>query len=322
MYNTAKYLSKCMDTLLNQDIPMSDYEIILVDDCSQDNSLKMAQEYAAKYLNVRVCKHDHNKGLAVARNTGMDAAIGEYLCFVDSDDYVEKNSFAVLLRQMDDEQLDMLRFKYKKVDEDGNTVPDYEFEARFDYSPSIMTGTDFLVNRLGIGCYVWAYIYRLDFLHKCGIRFLEGCFFDDTPWLPCVLQNVHRINSTPILHQYYLQRKGSMVHSHNMDALIRKVNTQMQLIDILKDQKQTANEDAHPWYDMMFAHTVVSLLTSVAKYDYRLSVNYYNQVKQKELFPLSEQRVSRKSKRKISMINKFPRLLLLLLYLKNHWKNR
>lgn len=318
MYNTAKYLPKCMDTLLHQDIASSDYEIILVDDCSSDNSLELAEEYVARYSNVRICKHEQNRGLAAARNTGIDTARGKYLSFVDPDDYVEKNSFEFLLKQMEDEQLDILRFNYQKVDENDNIVLDYDLEAHFDYSPSIMTGTDFLATRLGIGCYVWAYIYRLDFLKQSGINFFEGCFFDDTPWLPQVLQKAKRVGVTNVRHQYYLQRKGSMVHSHNMEAALRKVNTQMQLIDILKDQRQSAPHETYEWYDMMIAHTVVSLLTSLTNNNFKLSIIYYKQLKDKELFPLSNKRVSQKSKRKIRLINASPRLLLLLMFIKNH----
>lgn len=317
MFNTARYMPRCMETLLEQDIPQSEYEIILVDDCSPDNSLEMAREYATQYKNVRVCTHVKNKGLAAARNTGIDAAKGKYLCFVDPDDYIEKNSLAALLNQMDDEQLDMLRFNYQKVDEEYRNVPDSEIEAKFDYSPKIMTGTEFLAHRLGVGCYVWAYIYRLEFIKSTGIRFFEGCFFDDTPWLPRVLQKAQRVNVNPVRHQYYLQRTGSMVHSHNKQAVMRKVDMHMQMIDILKEQKQAAPENTYDWYDMMFAHAAVSLLTSVACVDYRLSLDYFKRLKDKGIFPLSEKRASKKNLRKIKMLNKCPRLLLALIEVKN-----
>lgn len=317
MYNTAKYMPRCMETLLEQDIPQSEYEIILVDDCSPDNSLEMAKEYAAQYMNVRVCTHEKNKGLAAARNTGIDAAKGEYLCFVDPDDYIEKNSLAALLKQMDDEQLDMLRFNYQKVDENYNNIPDHEGEAKFDYSPKIMTGTEFLAHRLGIGCYVWAYIYRLDFIKNTGIRFFEGCFFDDTPWLPRILQKAQRVNVNPVRHQYYLQRTGSMVHSHNNQAIMRKADTQMQLIDILLEQKNDAPKETYEWYDMMLAHSSASLLTSIALCDLRLSIAYYKKLCDKGLFPLAYKRASKKSKHKIRMLNCCPRLLLLLISIKN-----
>lgn len=317
MYNTAKYMPRCMETLLEQDIPQSEYEIILVDDCSPDNSLEMAREYATRYTNIRVCTHGKNKGLAAARNTGIDAAKGQYLCFVDPDDYIEKNSLAALLKQMNDEQLDMLRFNYQKVDEEYRNVPDSEIEARFDYTSGVMTGTEYLAHRLGVGCYVWAYIYRLDFIKSTGIRFFEGCFFDDTPWLPRILQKAQRVNVNPIRHQYYLQRTGSMVHSHNNQAIMRKVDTHMQLIDILLEQRKEAPRETYDWYDMMLAHASISLLTSVASVDYRTSVDYYKRLKDKGIFPLSKIRASKKNIRKIKMLNMCPRFMMFLLYLKN-----
>lgn len=317
MFNTAKFMPRCMETLLEQDIPQKEYEIILVDDCSPDNSLEMAKEYAAQYKNVRVCTHEKNKGLAAARNTGIDAAKGQYLCFVDPDDYIEKNSLAALLKQMDDEQLDMLRFNYQKVDENYNNIPDHEGEAKFDYSPKVMTGTEFLAHRLGVGCYVWAYIYRLDFIKNTGIRFFEGCFFDDTPWLPRILQKAQRVNVNPVRHQYYLQRTGSMVHSHNKQAVMRKVDMHMQMIDILMEQKLTAPKETYEWYDMMFAHAAVSLLTSVACVDYRLSVDYYKRLKDSGIFPLSANRALRRNFRKIKLINICPRLMLFMISIKN-----
>ena len=318
MYNTAKYMPKCMETLLEQDIPQSAYEIIFVDDCSSDNSLELAKEYAAQYENVRICTHEKNKGLAAARNTGIDTATGQYLCFVDPDDYIEKNSLAALLKQMDEEQLDMLRFNYQKIDEDYNNMSDSEIEARFDYSPGVMTGTEYLAHRLGIGCYVWAYIYRLEFIKSTGIRFFEGCFFDDTPWLPRVLQKAQRVNVNPVRHQYYMQRTGSMVHSHNNQAAMRRADTQMQLIDILMDEKEESPQETYGWFDMMLAHSVVSLLTSIACVDLRLSMDYYRCLKGKGVFPLTSHRASKKNTRKIEMLNVCPRLLLLLISIKNH----
>lgn len=317
MYNTAKYMPRCMETLLEQDIPQSEYEIILVDDCSPDNSLEMAKEYAALYMNVHVCTHEKNKGLATARNTGIDAARGQYLCFVDPDDYIEKNSLAVLLKQMDDEQLDMLRFNYQKVDEDYKNMSDVDVEANFDYSPKIMTGTEFLANRLGVGCYVWAYIYRLEFIKSTGIRFFEGCFFDDTPWLPRILQKAQRVNVNPVRHQYYLQRTGSMVHSHDNQAAIRRADTQMQLIDILINQRADASQETYGWYNMMFAQLVVSMLTTIATFDYSLSIDYYKKLCAQKLFPLSPIRAAKNTRGKIKWLNNYPILFLLLVHLKN-----
>ena len=320
MYNTAPYLPKCMDTLLHQDIKGDEYEIILVDDGSTDESLLLAKKYVLQGENnpswplIRICAHA-NKGLAGARNTGVDAAIGEYLCFVDPDDYIEKNSLSALIQQMDDEQLDMLRFNYQKVDEEGNLVADSKMEANFDYSSRVMTGKEFMVQHLTTTCYVWAYIYRLDMIKKNNIRFIEGGYFDDTPWLPRVLQKAKRINCTPIRHQYYLQRGGSLVHTMSHESILRKVNGQLNLIDVLLEQLYQSTIDIHQWYKMMLAHTCVSMLTSVAVFDYANKDYYLNKVK--KLFPLKVNSACSSNLNKIRLLNVCPKLFLWLIHVKN-----
>lgn len=320
MYNTALFLPKCIDTLLNQDIPGDSYEIILVDDGSTDDSLEQANSYLKDKLNnpswpdIRIYSHP-NKGLAGARNTGVDAATGEYLCFVDPDDYIEQNSLSALLQQMDDEQLDMLRFNYQKIDEEGNNVADSEMEAGFDYTPQIMSGKDFLVNRMTTSCYVWAYIYRLDLIRKNDIRFIEGCYFDDTPWLPRVMQKAERINCTPVRHQYYLQRSGSLVRTVTKEAVLRKVNGQMALIDILLEQMANADVQVHRWYKMMLSHICVSLLSSIAVYNYSSKEKYLSKIK--KVFPLSVFKLPIKTTRKIRLLNISPKIFLWLLHIKN-----
>ncbi len=320
MYNTASYLPKCMDTLLHQDIKGEDYEIILVDDGSTDESLALANNYVAQSENnpswpcICVCAHA-NKGLAGARNTGVDAATGQYLCFVDPDDYIEENSLASLLQQMDDEQLDMLRFNYQKIDETGNKLKDSKQEATFDYSPKIISGSDFLIERLTTTCYVWAYIYRLDIIKRNNIRFIEGRYFDDTPWLPRVLQVAKRINCTPIRHQYYLQRSGSLVHTMNKKSVLRKVKGQLELISILKSQMESIDRTTQGWYEKMISHVCISLLTSVAVYDYKHCNSYLRKLQ--HLFPLNQEGLGKKMSYKIYLLNRCPKLFLWLIYVKN-----
>lgn len=93
IYNVEKYLDRCMNSLLNQ--TLKDIEIIMVDDGSPDNCPKMCDEYAKKDVRVKVI-HKQNAGLGYARNSGLDVAIGEYIAFVDSDDYVELNMYETL----------------------------------------------------------------------------------------------------------------------------------------------------------------------------------------------------------------------------------
>ena len=326
MYNTAAYMPRCMDSLLHQDIPADSYEIILVNDGSSDNSLEIAEEYVqvskkkraegVSYPLIKVFTHE-NKGLPGARNTGVDAATGKFLCFVDPDDYIESNSLAPLLRQMEESNLDILRFNYQKVDELYQPVRDNEREAQFDYSPGIMSGLEFISNRLGVACYVWAYIYRLELIRQNRIRFYEGCYFDDTPWLPRVLQHASRVACTAVRHQYYMQRTDSMVRAQSSATVRRQVDGLMDLLSVLQTQMQKAPDLTHPWYNMMIAHTTVSLLTRLSVHMYSFRKKYLSDLQRLAVLPLTSYGSTSKTLPKIRLLNFSPKLFCFLI----HWKN-
>lgn len=90
VYNTAKYLPFCLDSVLDQGMPYNEYEIILINDGSTDNSAEILDQYAAKYPNLRVI-HKENSGVSATRNIALDMAQGEYIWFIDSDDFIERN---------------------------------------------------------------------------------------------------------------------------------------------------------------------------------------------------------------------------------------
>ena len=320
MYNTASFLPRCMNTLLDQDISVDSYEIILVDDGSTDNSLLLAQEYATQSTSnaampaIRV-EHHSNKGLAGARNTGLKAAKGKYLCFVDPDDYIEKQSLAALLNQMDEENLDVLRFNYQRVDEEGNNLPDSEMEGSFDYSSKIISGIEFMHDRLTTSCYVWAYIYRRELITSNNIWFDESCYFDDVPWLPRILPLAQRIKCIDIRHLYYTQRAGSLVNTVDISAIKRKVDGLLKVLELLL--KHDIHGGIVDWYSRMYSQIITSVLTSVAVYLYDLRYDYIKRIKQYRIYPLSKQNTSNKTKNKISLINFSPMLFVWLVNKKN-----
>ena len=94
VYNAEKYLNECVDSILNQDF--TDFELLLVNDGSKDNSGHLCDKYAHKDNRVRVF-HKENGGVSSARNLGLDNAIGEYIVFIDSDDYVDVNYLSILM---------------------------------------------------------------------------------------------------------------------------------------------------------------------------------------------------------------------------------
>ena len=203
VYNVEPYLRKCVDSVLHQDLSSSEYEVILVNDGSTDNSGVICDEYASSsFINslnrsvvIKVI-HQKNAGLSAARNAGIAAARGEYLCFVDSDDYWEPNVLGGLMAQVERENLDVLRFDYQNVrieaypqqcSTDGHRQSDraelftregkgedtskmisgeYEvFEPNktpryIDRKNEIVDGEMYLNTRMGYACYAWQFIIK------------------------------------------------------------------------------------------------------------------------------------------------------------------
>ena len=115
-YNVAPYVDRCIESIEHQDIPQAEYEVICVDDCSKDNTAEVIREYQKQYPNIRLICHKENKTAGGARNTGMDAAQGEYLWFIDPDDAIVPEEAAALYGYAHKMQLDILVFNYMRVE--------------------------------------------------------------------------------------------------------------------------------------------------------------------------------------------------------------
>lgn len=121
IYNVKKYVSKCIDSAINQDF--ADYGIILVDDGSTDGSGEIADNYGEKYPEKIVVIHQENKGLGGARNTGgIENARGMYLLFLDSDDFIEKDTLSSLYTIAEKQEADLVMFQMRTVNEEGRTI--------------------------------------------------------------------------------------------------------------------------------------------------------------------------------------------------------
>lgn len=320
LYNSAQWLQKCLYSVLNQDIPESELEIICVNDGSPDLSAEMAREIAKEHPCIMVIDQE-NQGPSGARNTGMRHATGKYLCFVDPDDFVEPNVYGGLIKQMKEQQLDMLRFNYQIVNEHYEVIPKRPFELKFDYTPQLMTGTQFLSERLDIACNIWRYIYRTDIIIKNNIWCYTGDYYDDTPWLPLVLMKAERMNICNTVVYDYLERSDSLVNAKSPNAVQRKIDGGLLLLEILTEQlKLITNASVRSWYDMIISHAVATLLTHIGVHQYTNRIRCLTRLQQLNIYPLATCKADKKVKRKIQLINFSPRLFLWIVNLKNYKK--
>ena len=235
VYNESDLLEKSILSVAKQ--TLDDLELICVNDGSTDNSGDIAQQYADKYANITLINQS-NQGLSGARNTGIKHANGEYIQFVDSDDYLEENVLGGLLKQVVKDNLDVLRFKYQNV-RINNESKEYEIFKPYksdsflfdDYSPKVTDGVTFLNERFGTACYAVMFIIRKQILDNC--IFKKGMYFEDTEWTPRMILKSLRIASTDTIVYNYLMREGSITKAINKDKQRKVLEDKIKLIDSL-----------------------------------------------------------------------------------------
>lgn len=182
IYNVEKYLRQCLDSVIAQ--TFSDWEMILVDDGSTDRSGSIADEYAAADDRIAVI-HQKNAGLSAARNAGIDAACGEYIYFLDSDDYIVENTFEILYNTANNTGVELLVFNGMNFSEDdnGRFIKQELLIEEFKSWKQIFTGSELFCRMLEenslLMCCVYLQIVRRDSLLRSGIRFKEGMLHED-----------------------------------------------------------------------------------------------------------------------------------------------
>ena len=197
VYQAQKYIRYCIESILVQ--TFSDFELILVDDGSTDLSGNICDQYAQKDSRIRVI-HMKNKGAAAARNRGLDAAVGNYIIFVDSDDYVEQDMFLKLYETIRSGVYDLVVCGFMNVYEDS------EKNFGVSLSEKTITGKDVFIHfknskNYGMWTVVWNKIYSAELLKQ--IRFPEGKFFEDEFFSDQLYLRCKKIHVIPdVLYNY------------------------------------------------------------------------------------------------------------------------
>lgn len=183
VYNSSKYLSDCLDSIVRQDSER--YEIICIDDGSDDDSLEILKKYASCFFNYRVIEQEH-KGLSVARNQGIKIARGEYVYFVDSDDIVSDNFIEKALNRAKREKLDVLMFSFENFADDFETYKKYEErikrKKRSVVPETILSGIRMMKYQLDVDEYypmVWIQLTKRKLLVDNFLIFYKGIVFED-----------------------------------------------------------------------------------------------------------------------------------------------
>lgn len=213
VHNTEKYLRACLDSIANQ--TLRDIEIIIVDDGSRDGSSSILSEYARTDERIRVITQQ-NRGQASARNAGVEHARAEYIGFVDSDDWIDREMFRSLYERAKSVDADVIIGTHELIDRNDNrrgTPQNPEriqaaYDSRSVLSPSELSGWVFSICPV-----VWDKLYRRSHLLKNRIRFPDGIYYEDVYFVMTSIITSARIAFSNEPHYFYrVYRQGGTTH--------------------------------------------------------------------------------------------------------------
>lgn len=229
-YNVEEYIEQCLRSLCVQDIPNNQYEVICVNDCSPDNSVHIVKRLQKEYPQIRLVEHTKNKKLGGARNTGLYEAKGDYIWYIDSDDYIQTNVLGSIRDILLTEKIDFLHFNYNELR--GKEI----VKIQQDIDIEILSGVDLFLhpsmNWYRDHIVAWTKIYNRKFLIDNSLFFAEDVMYED--------------NDYAILSYFYANRvkhisQALYVYRYNPNSITRITYTDVHIAYWLKLCKRLIN---------------------------------------------------------------------------------
>lgn len=235
VYNTYEYLEKCLNSLIEQKKVNFDYEVIIVNDGSPDNSEEIILKFKNRYPNIIRYVKKENGGSSSARNEGLKVAEGEYVIFIDSDDYVESNLLETFEKNISDS--DLLIFGYNEVYEKKIIKNIFNSCRKLDSNECYKL----VFEEDSIKGYVWNKIFKREIIVKNKMVFDEKIKYIED--LPFVIEYLSKCKSVVIINSAlynYVQRENSLIHStFNTNKLSSLISFE-KMIKLLKEKNENA----------------------------------------------------------------------------------
>lgn len=264
VYNVEKYIKKCLDSLVNQ--TLSDIEIIVVNDGTPDNSQIIIDEYVKKYPDKVISIVKENGGQGSARNIGLEKATGEYIGYVDSDDYVELNMYEELYGKAKENDSDIIICGNNIVYENNSKkIPEINYDNKFNNFENAFFGK----------MAVWNKLYKKEILINNNIKFKEKVWYEDFAFTLKTLVNAKTIDFLDKSLYNYLWREGSTMNNNN-------VKRNLEILDAFDDIRNylISNDLLNKYYSYLefnainhiYVSTVVRVINANASNDLKKEV--------------------------------------------------
>lgn len=232
VYNVEDYIRACLESVFRQRLLDSEFEVILVNDGTPDNSIGAISDIVNQHENVLVIDQK-NQGVSCARNTGLANAKGEYVYFMDPDDMLADNSLSVLIPKAVSLKVDVLMADYVKFNDGDDVASIIHVEGQY-YNETLKSGIDSYLEDLSpYECYIWRMLIRRDFLISNKIDF-KPFWYEDTLFCQECLLNAKSCLKVDYLLYLYRLRKGSFTSSMNLNKML-DLNSSLSALLRLKD---------------------------------------------------------------------------------------
>ncbi|MEK5208036.1 glycosyltransferase [Psychrobacillus sp. FSL H8-0510] len=224
IYKVEDYLKRCIESLVNQ--TYKNIEIILVDDGSPDNCGAICDDYSLKYNRIRVI-HKENGGLSDARNYGLVVAQGEYILFVDSDDFIELDAIEKMILFAKENHLDIIcGDSYRTIVNESNSIVNRTKMFGGTIENKVFTGEEYVVDCISkkkFSVTVCTRMYRTDLIKENNLYFKKDLLHEDENWTPRVLLAAKRVVYINMTFYHYLIRKNSITQIENRKKHVEDV---------------------------------------------------------------------------------------------------
>lgn len=230
LYNASDTITRCLDSIWCQGLEDDDYEVICVNDCSTDNSMEVLSEIARDHHNLRLFSNDVNLRAGGARNRGVRSAVGDFIVFIDADDYFHPGALKSAVEYQKKNDLDILvcDFARHTIDKENNILV-HRFKSR-----EVMSGRDFLVvNTLPYA--PWKYVFKRNLMVDNNVFFAESVSCEDVDWSHKIAFYAQTMQYQPILLTHYILTDVSQtsVEYKNPNTVFHRLQAGRRVVELL-----------------------------------------------------------------------------------------
>ena len=277
VYNVYQYISDCLDSIFCQDIDNSCYEVIVVDDCSPYGEKAIVDTYIKKYTNIKYIRHNVNKRQGGARNTGLRIACGEYIMFIDADDFlIHRNVFSILLHYANKHNSVVLRSESYQIFSQSTHYKNLE-KIFINVDKIKYTVSNFKKWRSGnISCSACSTLYKRIFLLENNLFFRENVLFEDTDWVQKTMYYATNIDFINIPFYGYRQSVNSTTRGYSIAAFEGNIDGIIETFRFFKEIE--FDNTMREFLNEGFTKNVIGVLKTSSNYPIQKSHDILNKL--------------------------------------------